>query len=143
MSGPKAMTSTPIHAEPDEGVIVEPSIGTRGRNVSREAPRRLHVAGLTPIQSDVAALHLEPAEQHRRVRIALDVGVGVVLAVNSDPLPRPDSRRDPHQEPKDLGHRPLERDRSMSQTAVQEHRRRHECDAGHAETDQQTEGGDP
>ena len=77
------------------------------------------------------------------MRIALDIGEGVVLAVHGDPLTWADAGGDPHQEPKCLRDGAFERDGLVGQAAVQEHRRGHERDARNAETDQQTQGDDP
>lgn len=128
--------------QPDEGVIVKPAVAAGGLQITRIPTEGLAIAGFASVQRDVAALHLEPAEQHRGVRIAFDVGEGVMLAVHGDPLSWPDAGRDPHEQPERLGHRAFERDGFVSQAAVQEDRRCHECDAGNAETDQQAHGDD-
>ena len=77
------------------------------------------------------------------MRVALDVGEGVVLAVHGHPLPGADPGGDPHQEAEHLRDRALERDGFVSEPAMQEDRRRHEGDERHAETDRQTQGDDP
>ncbi len=130
-------------AETEEGVIVEPPVGSCGRQVLGVAGHGLGVAGLAPVQADVAALHLDPAEQHGGVRVALDVGERVMLAVHGDPLSRADARGDPHEEPKHLGDRAFEGHGLVGEPAVQEHRRGHEGDERHAETDGHTRADDP
>ena len=97
------------------------------------------VASLAAVQRDVAALHLEPPEQNRGVRVALDVGEGVVLAVDRNPLTGADPVVIHTRKPKRLGHRAFEGDRPVGQAAVEEHRGSHECDAGNAETNDQTQ----
>ena len=129
--------------EPEQSVVVEPAVRPSGLQVSGVTTERLFVARLASVQGDVAALHLEPAEENGGVRISLDVGVGVVLAVYRDPLTWADAGRDPHQEAKRLADRAFEGHCLVRQPAVQEHRRAHEADARHAKTDQKTQNDDP
>ena len=104
---------------------------TSGRRVWVQVPgvtaERLCVARLASVQRDVAALHLEPAEQHGGVRVALDVGEGVVLAVYGHPLTWADAGGDPHQEAERLGDRAFEGDCPVGERPVQVHRRGHEA----------------
>ena len=66
------------------------------------AGHRLGVVRLPPVHRHVLHLHLDPAVQDRGVRVALDVGEGVVLAVHRDPLARADPGRHPDHEPERL-----------------------------------------
>ena len=64
-------------------------------------------------------LHVDPAEQLRRVRIALDVGEGVVLAVHRHPLAGPDAGGDPDQKRNTHGRPAAQRQGPVRQGAVQ------------------------
>ena len=129
--------------EAEERVIVEPAVGAGRLQIPCVSAQRLAVASLAAVEGDIAALDLEPSEQHGRVRVALDVGEGVVLAVHGNPLTWANAGRDPHEQPKCLGHGTFEGHRLVGQATVQEHRGGHECDAGNAETNDQTQHDDP
>ena len=53
------------------------------------------------------------------MRIALDVGEGVVLAVHGDPLARPDPGGHPDDEPEDLVRRRAQRQRPVGERPVE------------------------
>ena len=88
--------------EAEQGVVVEQPVGPGRREVLGVAGDRRRVAGLAPVHRHVHHLHLDPAVEHGGVRVALDVGEGVVLAVHGDPLAGPDAGRDPGQEAEHL-----------------------------------------
>ena len=75
-------------AEADEGWSKTYAVPTVPREVaSRTASTCSGSLATLRYSADVAELHRDPAEQHGRVRVALDVGVRVVLAVHGHPLP--------------------------------------------------------
>ena len=61
------------------------------------------VSGNAAVHDHVAELHGRVALEDGGVRVALDVGEGVVLAVDGHPLSRPDAGRDPGEEAGDGG----------------------------------------
>ena len=102
-------------AEPEQGVVVEQPVGRRRRQVLGVAGDRLGVVGLAAVHRHVQHLHLDPAVEHGGVRVALDVGEGVVLAVHGHPLAGPDAGGDPDEEPERLGDRRVQRQRPVGQ----------------------------
>ena len=121
-------------AEADEGVVEHVPVPPVGRHVLGVAANRLRVAGLAPVQGGVGELDPDPAEQLGRVRIALHVGVGVVLAVDRHPLPGLDADGDPHDEPEGEGQRRPEPDGPVGGGAVQVDRRGQVGELGDGET---------
>ena len=117
----------------DEGTIEQPSVPTVGREILRVLGHEFDVARRPSIESDVRPLHTPPAEKNRGVRIAFDIGVGVMLAMDGDPLTRSDSRRDPDEQSTQAANRASEHERPMRQRAVQIDRRDEIGEHGHCE----------
>ncbi|MEY3093462.1 MAG: hypothetical protein RIU67_2245 [Actinomycetota bacterium] len=104
--------------------VEEPPIPTIGREVACIA-KRLHVARRSSVQHDVRQLHPSPSEQHGRMRIALDIGVRVVLAVNGDPLAGLDAGADPHEDAESETGRTTQSESAVSQRSMEVHRGDH------------------
>ncbi len=96
----------------------------------------LGILGNPAVQHGVAELDQRVAEDHRRVRVALLVGVGVVLAVHRHPLSRSSARRHPDDEAAGEGDGWPQGDRLVGHGPVQVHRRDDEGDLGGDQSDQ-------
>ena len=95
------------------------------------------------VEGDVLHLHRSPPEQYGRVRIAVDVGEGVVLAVDGGPLARSDAGRDPDEHPEREPERRAHGQRLVGQCPVQEDRRDEVGEHRHGEPgDEPCEEGD-
>jgi hypothetical protein len=131
-------------AEPEEGPVEQDAVPAVGREVARVAPHLQLVPGDLAVEAHVAELDGEEALDQRGVGVALDVGVGVVLAVDGHPLARADPRRDPRGDPQDEREPRGEGHGAVAEASVEVHgrdERRHLGD-GEADDEAEQEGGE-
>ena len=123
-------------ARPEEGVVEQHLVPTVLGEILGVADHLLAVLGDPAVEHGVAELDQGVAEDHRRMRVALLVGVGMVLAVHRHPLPGSGARRHPDDDAAHEGHRGPQRDRFVRQSPVQVHRRDDERDLRRDEPDE-------
>ena len=128
--------------ETEQGVVVEQPVHAGRRKVLGVAGDRRGVPRLPPVHRDVEHLHLDPPVEHGGVRVALDVGERVVLAVHRHPLPGPDAGGHPRDDPKCLGGRPAQGERPVRERPVQVDRGRGVGDQAHGHADDEAEDED-
>ncbi len=87
---------TQTHQSPIEQDPVPPI----SRQILGVTPQSLGIVGLAAIQRHIGDLDAHPAQQHRRVRITIDIGERMMFTVHRHPLAGPNSGRDPHEHPK-------------------------------------------
>ena len=126
------------HAEgqAEEGVVEQHLVPAVLGQVLGVADDLLAVLGDPAVEHGVAELDQGVAEDDGRVRVALLVGVGVVLAVHRHPLPGSGARRHPDDEAAGEGDRRPHGDGLVGQRPVQVHRRDDEGDLGGHQPDQ-------
>ena len=105
--------------QPEERVVEEDAVPRVGREVARVAGDDLLVLGDPAVEGDVAELHCGHAQQDGGVRVALDVGVRVVLAVHGHPLAGTDSGGDPREHPARGGDAGRQRQRAVGEGAME------------------------
>jgi hypothetical protein len=113
-------------AEAEEGVVEEEAVPAVGGQVACVAGDLVAVLGHLAVQGHVGELHHGEALTDRRVRIALDVGEGVVLAMDGGPLAGPDAGRDPDHDAEHPRGAGGEGDGAVTEATVQPHRRQEE-----------------
>ncbi len=106
-----------------EGSIEEPTVPAIGREIPRVLRDETRFTSGSSVQRDVGPLDPPPSEQDGGVRITVDIGVSVMLPVHGDPLPRTNSRRDPHQRTAHATNGTRENERAVRETPVQVHGR--------------------
>ncbi len=106
-------------AQSEERVVEQDPVPSIGWQVPRVARHLLGIVRHLAVERHVRELHADPAEQYGGVGIALDVGEGVVLAVDGDPLARPDADTHPDHEAEEPGQAGSHRHRTMSEGPVE------------------------
>jgi len=102
-------------------VVVEHAVERGRRQVASVPLDRARTFRFLSVHREVEHLHLHPAMKHGGVRVALDVGEGVVLAVDRHPLPWPDACGHPNDKAEHMDRRRSHHERPMSEGAVQVH----------------------
>ena len=122
--------------EAEQGVIEQHRVPAVAGEITGIAADGHRVPGDSPVEQGVAELDPGVAEDDGRVRIALLVGMGMVLPVHRDPLPGSGPGRHPDDEPAGERHRRLHGDGPVGQSPVQVHRRDDEGDLGDQQPDE-------
>ena len=78
-------------AQSEERVVEQDAVPPIGGQIARVPRHLLGIVRHLAVERHVRELHADPTEQCGGVGIALDVGEGVVLAMDGDPLAGPDA----------------------------------------------------
>ena len=130
---------TDADGETEQRVVVEQPVHAGRREVLGVPGEGRRVARLPAVHRHVEHLHLDPPVEHGGVRVALDVGERVMLAVHRHPLPGPDAGGHPGDEPERLGRRPAQGERPVGERPVQVHGGRGVGDQAHDDADDEAE----
>src|SRR6185295_7926517 len=107
-------------------IALEPVVG-RAMAVAYD---RLPIAALPDVQEHSAPQNTMDAQHLRAVRILRGLALGMMLAMDRDPLFRHHARRQPQPEPEEMTHGRMQLERAMRLVAMKEYRDRDDGDVG-------------